>query len=198
MSPSACRPRNGLTVSVRARKTHAMSTRPAPQPADGGTVEHKPFWRVKRLGEMSPGEWESLCDGCGRCCLLKLQDEDTDRIAYVDVSCRLLDRTSCQCSDYPNRRDHVPDCVRLTPALVEEIGWLPPTCAYRLIDEGKDLPWWHPLVSGDAGTVHQAGVSVRDKVFCSETEIDEEGLLDRMVSWPARWPRGARKPPVRR
>lgn len=138
---------------------------------------------------MSAQEWESLCDGCGRCCLLKLQDEDTDRIAYTDVACRLFDLGTCRCSDYPNRQGHVPDCVRLTPQVVEEIGWLPPTCAYRLVDEGKDLPWWHPLVSGDPETVVKAGVSVRDKVFASETQVAEEDLLDRMVSWPAKWPK---------
>lgn len=161
-------------------------------PAETPISPEKPFWRVKRLAEMTAPEWESLCDGCGRCCLLKLQDEDTDRIAYVDVSCRLFDAGSCRCSDYPNRQAHVPDCVRLTPELVEEIGWLPPTCAYRLIDEGKELAWWHPLVSGSSETVHEAGVSVRDKVFSSETEIAVEDLEDRIVAWPAKWPKGAR------
>ena len=141
---------------------------------------------------MTAPEWESLCDGCGRCCLLKLQDEDTDRIAYVDVACRLFDAGACRCTDYGDRQAQVPDCVRLTPEVVEAIGWLPPTCAYRLVDEGADLPWWHPLVSGSPDTVHQAGVSVRDKVFCSETEIAVEDLEDRMVSWPAKWPKGAR------
>ncbi|WP_271200167.1 YcgN family cysteine cluster protein [Methylopila turkensis] len=166
--------------------------RPRPTPGAAPSDPPKPFWRVKRLAEMTAPEWESLCDGCGRCCLLKLQDEDTDRIAYVDVSCRLFDRDTCRCSDYPRRAEKVPDCVTLTPGVVEQIGWLPPTCAYRLIEEGKDLPWWHPLVSGDPATVHAAGVSVRGKVFCSETEIAEEDLQDRMVSWPAKWPRGAK------
>lgn len=159
---------------------------------DAETLEREPFWRVKRLGEMSSAEWESLCDGCGRCCLLKLQDEETERVAYVDVACRLLDQTACRCKDYPNRADHVPDCVRLTPEAVETIGWLPVTCAYRLIDEGQDLPWWHPLVSGRPETVHEAGVSVRGRVFASETEIAVDDLEDRIVNWPGKWPKKAK------
>lgn len=160
--------------------------------ADADTLEPQPFWRVKRLGEMTAAEWESLCDGCGRCCLLKLQDEDTERVFYVDVSCRLLDQTSCRCSDYPNRAAQVPDCVRLTPEAVEEIGWLPVTCAYRLIQEGRDLPWWHPLVSGRAETVHEAGVSVRGRIYASETEVSLLELEDRIVNWPGKWPKRAR------
>ncbi|WP_026363130.1 YcgN family cysteine cluster protein [Methylopila sp. M107] len=168
--------------------------RPVDRPAAAQAGQPaEPFWRTKTLREMTAAEWESLCDGCGRCCLLKLQDEDTDRIAYTDVACRLLDCDSCRCSNYPERAKHVPDCVQLTPAVVEEIGWLPKTCGYRLIRDGEDLRWWHPLVSGSAETVHEAGVSVRDRVFCSETEIAEEDLEDRMVSWPAKGAGGAAK-----
>ncbi|MDR4307479.1 YcgN family cysteine cluster protein [Chelatococcus sambhunathii] len=163
-----------------------MRRRPAPA-APAFSDAEPPFWRTKTLDQMTDAEWESLCDGCGRCCLLKLQDEDTDRIAYTDVACRLLDCQSCRCTNYPERKTHVPDCVRLTPETVEEIGWLPKTCAYRIVRDGEDLPWWHPLVSGRPETVHEAGVSVRDKVFCSETDIAEEDLQDRMVSWPAKW-----------
>jgi uncharacterized cysteine cluster protein YcgN (CxxCxxCC family) len=159
----------------------------APYPLD-----QPPFWRTKRLDEMNAAEWESLCDGCGRCCLLKLQDEESDRIAYTDVACRLFDQKACACADYQNRSEKVPDCVRLTPKIVEEIGWLPPTCAYRLVEQGDDLPWWHPLVSGTRDTVVAAGVSVRDRIFGSETEIPVEDLEDRMVSWPAKWPRRGR------
>ena len=145
------------------------------------------FWKTKALEDMSDAEWESLCDGCGRCCLNKLEDEDTGRIYYTHISCKLLDAGLCACKDYPNRSEQVPDCVRLTPAEVEDLGWLPLTCGYRLIRDGKDLAWWHPLVSGSPDTVHEAGVSVRGRVSGSETEIPPEELEDRIVSWPGRW-----------
>ena len=141
----------------------------------------RPFWNRKRLEEMSADEWESLCDGCARCCLLKLEDVHTGEVAYTDIACRLLDQGSCRCSDYRNRSDRVPDCVRITPELARSGGWLPSTCAYRLVAEGKDLFWWHPLVSGDPETVHRAGISVRDKVVRESRRVDPE---DRIVSWP--------------
>jgi uncharacterized cysteine cluster protein YcgN (CxxCxxCC family) len=119
---------------------------------------------------MTDSEWESLCDGCGRCCLVKLEDaDDSARTYFTDVGCRLLDGDTCRCRDYPNRTAKVKDCVRLTPRNINRIVWLPPTCAYRLLADGRDLYWWHPLVSGDADTVHQAGVSVRGRVGASET-----------------------------
>jgi uncharacterized cysteine cluster protein YcgN (CxxCxxCC family) len=152
-----------------------------------------PFWRAKRLEEMSDSEWESLCDGCGRCCLVKLEEEETERIHFTDVGCRLLDGTSCRCRDYANRTAKVDDCVRLLPQNILELGWLPPTCAYRLVAEGRDLYWWHPLVSGDAETVHVAGVSVRGRVSGSEDELSDEELENRIVSWPSRIPRRARR-----
>ncbi|MBB2971170.1 YcgN family cysteine cluster protein [Mesorhizobium sp. RMAD-H1] len=138
----------------------------------------RPFWQTKTLEELSRKEWESLCDGCGQCCLHKLQDEDTDEIYWTSVACTLLDTDSCQCSDYPNRKKKVPDCVFLTPEIVEEADWLPKTCAYRLVAQGQDLYWWHPLVSGDPNTVHEAGISVRGKVtaFDHEMESDEDYL----------------------
>jgi uncharacterized protein len=151
-----------------------------------------PFWRTKSLGEMTRAEWESLCDGCGRCCLHKLRDEDTGELGWTNVACRLLDLGSCRCADYAHRRARVPDCVKLTPARVARIDWLPPTCAYRLVHEGKDLPWWHPLVSGRPDTVHQAGVSVRGKAI---SERDAGDLADHVVAWPARMPRAARPRP---
>jgi len=119
------------------------------------------FWETKSLDAMTRAEWESLCDGCGKCCLHKLEDEDTGELHATNVACRLLNRRSGQCSDYRNRRVHVPECVRLTPAKLRDIDWLPGTCAYRLIDEGKPLPDWHHLVSGDPEAVHRAGESVR-------------------------------------
>lgn len=125
----------------------------------------EPFWKTKSLEDMSKDEWESLCDGCGRCCLNKLEDEDTGRFIYTRAACKLLDLESCRCTDYPNRARRVPDCVTLTPEVIDGLGWLPPTCAYRLLDEGKPLPWWHPLVSGRPETVIEAGISVKGQVY---------------------------------
>ncbi len=135
---------------------------------------------------MTDEQWELLCDGCGRCCLHKLRDEDTDELSFTDVSCRLLDTHSCRCRKYTTRRDWVPDCVSLTPASLKSIDWLPPSCGYRRVAEGKDLLPWHPLVSGDAESVHRAGVSVRGRV----TDERRAGLLEhRIVNWPGQMPR---------
>ena len=109
-------------------------------------------------------EWESLCDGCARCCLVKLEDDDTGDIHFTDIGCKLLDGETCRCRDYRRRQSRVPDCVKLTPEAVRSLSWLPVTCAYRVVAEGRDLAWWHPLVSGSPDTVHQAGVSVRGRV----------------------------------
>lgn len=132
---------------------------------------------------MTPSEWESLCDGCARCCLNKLEDWDTGEIIWTDVACTLLDQKTCRCKDYENRIDVVPDCVPLSVDVLPTIAWLPPTCAYRLIGEGRDLYWWHPLISGSAETVHQAGVSVRNRTV-SEDGMDVEDLEDHLVTWP--------------
>ena len=110
-----------------------------PKDMSGRGHGNAPFWQKKPLHEMSAEEWESLCDGCGQCCLIKLEDEDTGDIAVTRLACKLLDLGSCQCSDYGNRQDHVPDCVKLTPSAIGRLAWLPETCAYRLLDEGKDL-----------------------------------------------------------
>jgi uncharacterized cysteine cluster protein YcgN (CxxCxxCC family) len=156
-----------------------------------------PFWKTKALKDMSPSEWESLCDGCGRCCLVKLEDaDDSSRTFFTDVGCRMLDGESCRCSDYANRSAKVKDCVRLTPRNINRIVWLPPTCGYRLVADGRNLYWWHPLVSGDPDTVHQAGMSVRGKVKASEDEVPDADLEDRIVSWPHRMPKAARKKPA--
>ncbi|MCO6049913.1 YcgN family cysteine cluster protein [Mesorhizobium sp. RP14(2022)] len=133
----------------------------------------EPFWKTKSLEEMSASEWESLCDGCGKCCLSKLEDEDTGEIYWTSVGCRLLDAGTCRCHDYPNRLSRVPDCVGLTPKVVRELKWLPRTCAYKLLAEGKDLYPWHPLISGRADSVHEAGASVRHVVRASETDMEE-------------------------
>jgi len=150
------------------------------------------FWKTKTLEEMSKDEWESLCDGCARCCLEKLEDEDSGQIYFTHVSCKLLDSGLCACKDYANRSDKVPDCVRLTPENVRTLNWLPPSCGYRLVAEGRDLYWWHPLISGDPNTVHEAGVSVRGRVEGTEDDIPDEDLEDHIVSWPALLPRRAR------
>lgn len=149
-----------------------------------------PFWKTKRLEEMSTAEWESLCDGCGRCCLHKLRYEDTNALAFTNVACRLLDLDSCACRDYPNRSRLVADCVQLTAAALREIDWLPSSCAYRRVAEGKDLAWWHKLVSGDPDTVHQAGISVRGRAI---SERHAGPLEHHVVDWPDR-PARARQP----
>jgi uncharacterized cysteine cluster protein YcgN (CxxCxxCC family) len=122
---------------------------------------YRPFWEVKPLTAMSHAEWESLCDGCGQCCLIKVEDEDTGGIYLTRLGCKLLDTTSCRCRDYPNRKKRVPDCISIGPEDISRLSWLPQTCAYRSLAEGRGLEWWHPLVSGDPETVHAAGVSVR-------------------------------------
>lgn len=140
----------------------------------------RPYWETKRLDEMSQQEWEALCDGCGRCCVHKLEDEEDGRIHLTDVACRLLDCDTCQCSNYSERHRFVPDCTRLTPERVPEFRWLPASCAYRRLHEGRGLAWWHPLVSGDPETVHEAGISVRGQVV-SERQIDLADLEDRFI-----------------
>lgn len=132
-----------------------------------------PFWETKALTEMSKAEWESLCDGCGKCCLAKLEDEDTGEIHWTSIGCRLFDAGTCRCSDYANRLKKVSDCVRLTPDNVGTLVWLPKTCAYRTVAEGRKLQWWHPLVSGRAETVHEAGISMRGRVTALETDMAE-------------------------
>ena len=144
------------------------------------TTPAEPFWKTRRLAEMTPEEWESLCDGCGKCCLHKLEDVDTGEVSYTNVACRQLDLGSCRCSHYGEREHLVPDCLVLTAETVQEMDWLPETCAYRLVAAGKDLAWWHPLVSGDPETVHQAGISVRGRVISERRAGD---LSQHLVDW---------------
>lgn len=151
------------------------------------------FWKNKSLDEMTASEWESLCDGCGRCCLEKLEEEDTGKLYFTNVGCRLFDSEKCACRDYENRSQQVPDCVRLTPQNVRALNWLPPSCAYRLIAEGRDLYWWHPLVSGDASTVVEAGISVRGRVFETDEDMPAYELESHIVQWPGRIPKKAQR-----
>jgi uncharacterized cysteine cluster protein YcgN (CxxCxxCC family) len=140
------------------------------------------FWETKPLDKMTRVEWESLCDSCGKCCLHKLEDEDTGELVATNVACRMLDRKTARCMDYRNRRLHVPECVRLTPRLVMELDWLPSTCAYLLIAEGQPLPDWHPLISGDPATVKAAGISVSGWTISEDDAGDlENHVIDRAL-----------------
>lgn len=144
----------------------------------------EPYWRRKTLDQMTPQEWEGLCDGCGKCCLVKLEDEDSGKIHYTDVSCALLDAGSCQCTDYPNRQKRVADCVSLTPENIGRVKqWMPSSCAYRLLAEGKALPQWHYLECGDRQAVHGVGKSVQGRCV-SEVGIKIDDLPARIVRWP--------------
>ena len=141
-----------------------------------------PFWEKKTLEEMTQEEWEALCDQCGKCCLHKIEDIESGEVYYTNVACRLLDLKTCQCKDYAHRSEVVPDCFPLTPKLVREINWLPESCAYRRLAEGRSLAWWHPLVSGDSTSIRFAGVSVCGKVV-GEDEVDMDDLEDMVVDW---------------
>ena len=138
------------------------------------------FWLTKSLAEMTPEEWEMLCDGCGRCCLYMVRCEDTGEVYYTNVACRLLNDWQCRCTSYEQRIRLVPHCLVLTPAKAEELQWLPTTCAYRRLAAGERLKWWHPLVSGDPNTVYKAGISVRGKVVpeqCVNLDQLEESIF---------------------
>ena len=142
---------------------------------DSLTDTPKPFWEIKTFEQMSDSEWESLCDGCGLCCLHKLEDKDTGEIFYTSVACWSLDLDRCKCITYNKRHELVHDCLVMDRDELKKFHWLPSTCAYRLIAEGKPLPWWHPLVSGDPDTVHTSGISLKDKAI-SEKHINIEDL----------------------
>ena len=138
----------------------------------------QPFWRTKTLDEMSPAEWESLCDGCGLCCVIRFEDEDTGEVIPTRVHCKLFDPKVCACSDYANRKAHVPDCIKLTPGNIEALEWMPRSCAYRRLHEKKPLPRWHPLITGDPESVHAAGVSVRGQTVPEQALADPDDALD--------------------
>ena len=145
-------------------------------------TEARAFWNTKTLQEMSPDEWESLCDGCGRCCLHKLEDIDTGLLYYTDIACRLLDEQQCRCTRYPERKRLVKDCLVVSAHEQERYDWLPKSCAYRKLAGGEDLDWWHPLVSGYPDTVHAAGISVRGRCV-SENEVPENELEEHVIEW---------------
>lgn len=140
------------------------------------------FWQDKALTDMTAQEWESLCDGCARCCLHKLEDEDSDEVFYTAVVCRYLDQSACRCTDYQNRSVLVPDCVHLTPVGALDYKWLPASCAYRTVAEGRDLEWWHPLVSGSADTVHEAGISIKGKCV-PEQHVHPDSMEEQIITW---------------
>lgn len=131
---------------------------------------------------MSEREWESLCDGCGLCCLVRFEDEDTGEIIPTRVHCRLFNPDRCECSDYANRKQHVPDCIKLTPYNIEALEWMPPSCAYRRLHEGKPLPNWHPLITGDPDSVHKAGVSIKGQTIPEQSLANEDDALD-FAAW---------------
>lgn len=138
----------------------------------------RPFWETKRLEQMTVPEWESLCDGCGLCCLVRFEDEETGEVIPTRVHCKLFDSAACRCTDYANRKRTVPDCIKLTPYNIEALEWMPKSCAYRRLHEGKSLPSWHPLITGDPESVHAAGVSVRNQTVSEESFADPEDALD--------------------
>ncbi|MCF8061739.1 MAG: YcgN family cysteine cluster protein, partial [Deltaproteobacteria bacterium] len=164
-SPFSCRPVSFILAgtSIAAPPAGAVSR----HLLRADIVERKspPFWKSKPLELMSPEEWESICDRCGNCCLEKLEDRESGEVRVIPVACEYLDTATARCLVYADRTLVSGDCINLTPETLQEIDWLPETCAYRLLTEGRDLPWWHPLVSGDPRTVHDAGISVRDRVL---------------------------------
>lgn len=139
----------------------------------------QPFWKTTALKDMNKQQWESLCDGCARCCLQKLQDDETDEVFYTNIVCRYMDE-NCQCTTYLDRNIKVPACVWLKPEDVKDFHWLPSTCAYRMVSEGKDLEWWHPLISGDKNTVHEADISVKGKGI-PDDQVPEDDWQDHII-----------------
>jgi len=152
-------------------------------------MSKRPFWETKSLEQMTVPEWESLCDGCGLCCLVRFEDEESGEVVPTRVHCKLFDPELCRCSDYADRKRHVPDCIKLTPHNVERLAWMPLSCAYRRINEGRGLADWHPLISGDPESVHAAGVSVRGETISEATLDDPDDALD-YAAWDLMEERG--------
>ena len=146
------------------------------------TLNKNQFWKNKAMNEMTPAEWESICDGCGRCCLQKLEDEDTGDVYYTDVVCRYFDEKSCQCTEYQNRSVLVPQCVKLEVGDIDRFHWLPSSCSYKVLHETGDLPSWHPLLTNDVSSVFNAGISIRGRVI-SEKDVSEDDWEERIIYW---------------
>ena len=142
-----------------------------------------PFWEAKSLEEMDPVEWESLCDGCAKCCLFKIEDSDSGKVFYTDIACRMLDLKTCRCKIYEHRFEVIKDCLSLTYEKLLTIDWLPETCAYRRLAEGRGLAWWHPLISGSQETVRQAGISICGKPIKRELSVDLLKIEEHVIDW---------------
>jgi uncharacterized cysteine cluster protein YcgN (CxxCxxCC family) len=170
-------------ATPKARPAAKTAGAPARKRVSAAPEAPEPFWKVKTLAQMTEAEWESLCDGCGKCCLIGLEDADTGEIHLTDVACKLLDGQSCRCSNYAARKSIVKDCVKLTAKNVPRLNWIPKTCAYRLIAEKRELFSWHPLVSGDPESVHRANASVRGRTR-PEGRLKMAGLMRRITKWP--------------
>ena len=145
-------------------------------------MANQKFWKTKKLSELNHDEWESLCDNCGKCCVIKLINEKTNELFYTNVSCHLLDTNCCKCKDYENRKKLVPDCVKLTPKNLNQLDWMPNTCAYKLIHEGKELPDWHPLIQKTSKDINMENYSVAKRVI-SEKDINMEKITDYIFDW---------------
>ncbi|MDG1820023.1 MAG: YcgN family cysteine cluster protein [Porticoccaceae bacterium] len=142
----------------------------------------QPWWEATSLADMTDSQWESLCDGCAKCCLVKLEDYDSAEIYYTNVTCQLLDTETCRCSDYAGRHKIVDDCIKLDRNNINTLSWLPKSCSYRLIADGKPLPDWHHLRTGDAEMIHAYGASLRGRVV-SELEVKEDDIEDHIIKW---------------
>jgi hypothetical protein len=143
---------------------------------------NRAFWETTPLTEMSQDQWESLCDGCGKCCLQKFIDHETDELVYTNIACQLLDHSSCQCSDYSQRKQRVPDCTQLTVADIDQFDWLPVSCSYRLVAKGLPLPEWHHLLTGDRDSIKAAGMSAADRCV-SELDVSEDEIETHIIQW---------------